>query len=115
MSADKEPAVVDLGRRLRADPAGDGPIWTLASDDLNVNLLRFDAGRGVAEHVNDEVDVLIVVVAGEGAITLEGDTTPLRTGQVCLVPKGMRRAITSAGGSFAYLTCHRRRGLLWPQ
>jgi mannose-6-phosphate isomerase-like protein (cupin superfamily) len=109
------PAVVDLARLLADTGASDGPLWTLASEDLNVNLLRFADGRGVPEHVNDEVDVLLVGVAGEGAIEVDGRALLLRAGQVCLVPKGSRRAIASVGGPFAYLSCHRRRGLLWPQ
>jgi len=43
-----------------AAPAGDrvGVIWALdTSSDLNANLVRFGAGRGVEEHVNDEVEV----------------------------------------------------------
>ena len=34
-----------------------GAIWTRQSEDLNVNLLVFASGEGVAEHVNAEVDV----------------------------------------------------------
>ncbi len=107
------PTVVDLARFLAE--AGDGPLWTLASEDLNVNLVRFDGGRGVPEHVNAEVDVLLVGVAGEGAVEVDGRAMLLRAGQVCLLPKGTRRAIASTGEAFAYLTCHRRRGLLWPR
>ena len=93
---------------------GPGPVWTRSSSDLNVNLLSFDRGQGVPAHVNDEVDVLLVVVAGEGVIVTDGATHTLRTGQVCLIPKGAERGIRSAGGPFAYLTCHRRRGGLMP-
>jgi hypothetical protein len=40
-----------------------GVIWTLLeSDDLNANLVRFEAGGGVGEHINDEVDVIFVGV-----------------------------------------------------
>ena len=49
--------------------AGDrvGVIWTLErSGDLNANLVCFGAGGGVGEHVNEEVDVLFLGVAGSG-------------------------------------------------
>jgi quercetin dioxygenase-like cupin family protein len=94
--------------------SGPGPVWTRSSADLNVNLLSFDQGQGVPAHVNDEVDVLLVVVAGEGVLELSDTPRPLRAGQVCLIPKGVTRAIRSAGGPFAYLTCHRRRAGLMP-
>jgi hypothetical protein len=50
-----------------AATAGDraGVIWTLdASSDLNANLVRFGTAQGVGEHVNDEVEVIVVGVSG---------------------------------------------------
>ena len=108
------PAITTLTEVLAAS-SGPGPVWTRSSIDLNVNLLAFDAGQGVPRHVNDEVDVLIVVVAGMGVLELDGIAHPVAAGQVCLVPKGVARALGSVGGPFAYLTCHRRRGGLWPE
>ncbi len=108
------PAITTLTEVLAAS-RGPGPVWTRSSLDLNVNVLAFDAGQGVPAHVNDEVDVLIVIVAGTGVLEFGGTTHPVTAGQVCLVPKGVARALRSDGGPFAYLTCHRRRGGLWPE
>jgi mannose-6-phosphate isomerase-like protein (cupin superfamily) len=108
------PAIVDLPAQLRADAGSDGPAWSLTSMDLNVNLVRFDGGRGVPEHVNAEVDVLILAIEGAGQVVIDGGVYELRASQACLIPKGALRSIRSAGGPFAYLTCHRRRGGLWP-
>src|SRR5687768_246503 len=47
-----------------------GPAWRLTDADLNANLLVFDAGQGIAAHVNHAVDVLIVGVAGSGTLTI---------------------------------------------
>lgn len=110
---DRPPPPVDLAALLAA-AAGPGPAWSLETDDLDVNLLRFDGGAGVPEHVNTEVDVFGVVVAGEGVLEVDGAAFPLLPGRAFLVSKGARRAIRSAGGPFAYVTCHRRRGRLWP-
>ena len=93
---------------------GPGPVWTHTSTDLNVNLISFDEGGGVPAHVNGEVDVLIVGVAGTGVVEVDGVPRPLSAGQVLVIPKGVSRALRSAGGPFAYLTCHRRRGGLMP-
>src|SRR5215212_10815350 len=58
-----------------------GVIWTLeGSSDLNANLVRFETGRGVGEHVNDEVDVLIVGVSGSGFVGVDGDEHPVSSG-----------------------------------
>jgi quercetin dioxygenase-like cupin family protein len=109
----EEPTSVDL-LGLLASATGPGPVWSRSSDDLNVNLLHFEAGQGVPNHRNDEVDVLIVGIAGEGILEIAGVPRPLRAGTACIVPKGVMRSIRCERGSCAYLSCHRRRAGLWP-
>ncbi len=102
---------------MSAQAASDGdigPVWSLSSPDLNVNLLRFSAGDGVAPHVNAEVDVIGLVVAGEGVLALNGHEEPLRAGMLFFVPKGAERAIRATSAELVYLTCHRRRTGLMP-
>ncbi len=91
-----------------------GAVWSLASADLNLNVLHFGAGDGVAAHVNNEVDVIGLVIAGEGTLDLDGRQERLLPGRLFFVPKGARRAITSRSSDFAYLSCHRRRAGLMP-
>jgi quercetin dioxygenase-like cupin family protein len=93
---------------------GSGPAWSHAGDELNVNLIVLVGTAGVAEHVNAEVEVLLVGVEGAGTVTVDGTPYPLRPGQALVVPRGARRAIAPNGARFAYLTCHRRRAGLWP-
>ena len=95
--------------------AGDrvGVIWTLEkSGDLNTNLVRFDAGGGVGEHVNEEVDVLFVGMAGSGSVRVSGEEHVLSAGALVFVPRGVRRSTSASTDGFAYLTVHRRRGPL---
>ena len=106
--------VIDLGALARAAGTA-GAVWTHQSEDLNVNLLVFPAGEGVATHVNTDVDVLLVGVAGEGVVEIEGTRRLLRAGQALVIPKGASRATQSSSGLFAYLSCHRRRAGLWPK
>src|SRR5918997_294220 len=101
--------IVELAALGRAATAP-GAAWTHQSEDLNVNLLVFASGEGVAEHVNTEVDVLLIGVAGAGAVIVDGARQILRAGQALLVPKGTNRGIRSVSDSFTYLTCHCRRG-----
>ncbi|HLL99148.1 MAG TPA: cupin domain-containing protein [Rubrobacteraceae bacterium] len=95
-------------------PSGDrGAIWALeGSGDLNANLVRFDAGGGVGEHVNEEVDVLFVGVAGAGTVRVDGEEHPLSERTLVFAPKGSRRSTSAYSDGFAYLTVHRRRGPL---
>jgi quercetin dioxygenase-like cupin family protein len=89
----------------------EGAIWTLeGSGDLNANLVRFEAGGGVGEHVNEEVDVLFVGVAGSGSVRVDGEEHPLSPGSAVFVPKGAARSTEALSDGLAYLTVHRRRG-----
>jgi quercetin dioxygenase-like cupin family protein len=98
-----------------AAPAGDrvGVIWALdTSSDLNANLVRFGAGQGVEEHVNDEVEVIVLGVSGSGIVAVDREEHYLSAGILVFIPKGARRSTVSASEDFAYLTVHRRRGPL---
>lgn len=92
----------------------DGPAWSQATDDLNVNLVVLRAGHSIAEHINSEVDVLLVGIEGGGRVTIDGHASELSAGQLVIVPKGSARSISPHGARFAYLTCHKRRAGLWP-
>jgi quercetin dioxygenase-like cupin family protein len=102
--------VADLPALAEGDVPPAGVRWRLdAGGDLNANLVSFPAGEGVGEHVNDELDVLMVGVAGAGAVIVDGAAHELRPGAAILVPRGARRATRAGSGRFSYLTVHRRR------
>ena len=94
--------------------SGSGPAWTLASDDLNVNLIVLRHGASVPEHVNDALDVLLIGIEGDGSVTIDDRSFIFGAGRAILVPKGARRSVRSTSLRLAYVTCHRRRGGLWP-
>jgi mannose-6-phosphate isomerase-like protein (cupin superfamily) len=91
------------------EPQGRGPLWGTATADLNATLLAWSAGHVVAEHVNAERDVLLVVLAGSGAIELEGETVAVEAHDALVLPKGSRRRIVAGDGGIRYLTTHLRR------
>jgi quercetin dioxygenase-like cupin family protein len=91
-----------------------GAVWSHQSEELNVNLLVFAGGEGVAEHVNTEVDVLLVGISGEGVVDVDDTPHSLRAGHALVISKGTRRGTRGLSDSFAYLSCHRRRAGLWP-
>jgi len=46
-----------------------GVTWTPdANTDLNANLVRFGTGHGVEEHINDEVEVIVLGVSDRGSL-----------------------------------------------
>jgi quercetin dioxygenase-like cupin family protein len=91
-----------------------GAAWSHQSQDLDVNLVVFANGDGVEAHVNAEVDVLVVGIAGDGIVEIDGTFRPFRAGQAIVIPRGARRGFRGASDRFAYLSCHRRRVGLWP-
>jgi mannose-6-phosphate isomerase-like protein (cupin superfamily) len=105
--------MTDLTALLRS-AAGDGVHWTLETPgDLNVNLVHLDGGHVVGEHANDEVDVVIVVLAGRGRLTIDGHGTDLTAHVVANVPRKSRRSLRAADDEgLDYLSIHRRRGPL---
>jgi mannose-6-phosphate isomerase-like protein (cupin superfamily) len=112
-----EPAATTLRTDLEAVAASakgrEGVVWALdASDDLNANLVRFGAGRGVGEHVNDEVDVVFVGVSGAGFVEVDGQAYALKARELVFVPKGAKRSTRGVSQNFAYLTIHGPRGPL---
>ena len=103
--------VVDLGTTRTGDAGG--AIWSLPhGGDLDANLVRLAPGAGIEEHVNDELDVLLVVQAGSGELEVDGVVSGLHGDVLALVPQGSRRSITAGPAGLTYLTVHRRRGPL---
>jgi len=100
----------DLAALAGADGPRAGVRWSLGgAGDLNANLVAFPPGEGVGEHVNAERDVLIVGVAGDGEVVVDGQAHRVTPGTAILVPRGARRATRAGRGRFSYLTVHRRR------
>jgi mannose-6-phosphate isomerase-like protein (cupin superfamily) len=107
VSSDPAEGPVDLTGRT-----GTGPVWGMAAEDLNATLLSWPGGHTVAEHVNAELDVLMVVLEGSATVTVGGREHALRSQQALLVPKGEQRSIRAGADGVRYLTVHRRRGPL---
>jgi quercetin dioxygenase-like cupin family protein len=91
---------------------GTGPVWGMASNDLNATLLAWLPGHDVAEHTNAELDVLLVVLEGSGVVTVDREERALAPGHLLLLERGSLRAIRSGPEGLRYLSVHRRRGPL---
>jgi len=84
----------------------------MASADLNATLLAWPPGHEVAEHLNGELDMLVIVLDGSGSAIIDGELHDLAAGSAILIPRGTRRRITSGDEGVRYLSVHRRRGPL---
>ena len=90
-------------------PPVTGPVWGAESEELNATILEWGAGHATPEHVNDDRDVLVVVLAGSADVAIGDRTETLRGGEAVIVPKGERRRITAGSAGVRYLSGHRRR------
>lgn len=89
---------------------GGGAVWSLPhGGDLDANVVRVAAGDSIDEHVNDDVDVLVVVWTGAGDLTAGDQSITLEPGVVVSIPRGRARAVYAGSSDLVYLSVHRRR------
>ncbi|HLI52496.1 MAG TPA: cupin domain-containing protein [Thermomicrobiaceae bacterium] len=107
--------LIDLAAARLAELSGSGPVLSRETEDLDVNVVRLPAGRSIEEHINREVDVVMVALAGSGLVTVADQEFVLSPQRLLIIPKGSRRSIRSTGDdALVYLSLHRRRARLWP-
>ena len=86
-----------------------GAVWAPPADgDLNANVVVIAPGESIASHVNREVDVLFVVLAGGGVAHVDGETYRLAPRTLVLVPKGSVRDLQADAETS--LVFHETRG-----
>ncbi|MGW6984752.1 hypothetical protein ACWGE1_35765 [Streptomyces sp. NPDC054932] len=102
-------AVAELVAAAADDQSG--ALWRLRGADrqLDANLVRLLPGAEVALHTEAEVDVLLVVVAGGGSLTMDGGELEVGPGSLALLPRGAPRGLLAGPDGLAFLTAHRRR------
>lgn len=88
---------------------GTGPVWGMASRDLNATLLAWPAGHEVAEHTNADLDVFLIVLEGDGLAAVDEAQHALSPGDALLIEKGRSRAIRAGAEGIRYLSIHSRR------
>lgn len=111
---DAEPQLLcDAGALADAPPLPAGVLWKLAESgrQLDANVVRLAPGDRVDSHREPDLDVLLLVVRGDGVLGKGAADTPepLAEGALFWLPHGSTRSITAGGRGLTYLTVHRRR------
>jgi quercetin dioxygenase-like cupin family protein len=103
--ADVHQLVVDDGR------VAAGARWTLSESgrQLDANLIHLPAGQRVDTHTEPDLDVVLIVVAGDGTVGTPDGPQSLADGNLVWLPHGSTRDITAGTDGLSYLTVHRRR------
>ena len=97
---------VDIAAALAAD--GPRVRWS-TENQLQANLVQLEPDAVVDKHVERELDLLLVVVAGNGRMVADGLDQRVTAPSVVVLPAGTRRTITAGPQGLAYVTAHRRR------
>lgn len=87
-------------------------MWGCDTGDLNGTYLVLSEGERTPLHVNDAVDVIMVVLSGTGVLTVNGVEHELNAGSVAVMRRGDARGLLATSGPFSYLNVHRRRVLM---
>ncbi|MEW2284043.1 hypothetical protein [Streptomyces sp. NPDC047841] len=109
-----EPRVLCDTRALAdAPPAPAGVLWKLAESgrQLDANVVRLAPGGRITAHTETQLDVLVLVVAGDGTLGNGSSQAveALSEGALVWLPHGAARSITAGESGLTYLTVHGRR------
>jgi quercetin dioxygenase-like cupin family protein len=92
-------------------PESRGALWKLAEPgrQLDANLVHLPPGQHVGTHAEPDLDVLLLVVAGDGILGTTGHALQLAKGTILWLPHGSSRSVAAGDDGMSYLTVHRRR------
>jgi uncharacterized protein (DUF2249 family) len=91
-----------------------GAAWSLQmrERDLDSNVIRLPPNGTIETHAGPDIDVLVHVISGTGALSTERDTLPLQAGAMLWLPRRSLRQFTAGPHGLSYLTVHQRRRAL---
>ncbi|MCQ4084450.1 hypothetical protein NGB36_28710 [Streptomyces sp. RB6PN25] len=101
----------DVNALAAVDPVPAGALWRLAESgrQLDANLVRIRPDERIDTHTEPDLDVLLLVIAGDGTLGTTNDPQPLTVGSLAWLPHGSTRSLTAGKDGICYLTVHRRR------
>ena len=101
----------DFEALTRVLPESRGALWKLAEPgrQLDANLVHLPPGQHVGTHAEPDLDVLLLVVAGDGILGTTGHALQLAKGAIVWLPYGSSRSVAAGDDGMSYLTVHQRR------
>lgn len=112
MTTPEVPRVLcDTGELLSRVTTDAGALWRLAEPgrQLDANVVRLPPGQRVDTHAEADLDVLLLVLSGDGSLGTAEGTTQLAAGTLLWLPHASSRSLTAGEDGLCYLTAHRRR------
>ncbi len=85
---DREPYALFSGVGLKA----------IAGDQVFLGHVTYAAGTTVARHSHEHTEQVMLILDGSVSMTIGAETRELRTGDVCVVNRGVEHELHSADG-----------------
>jgi quercetin dioxygenase-like cupin family protein len=88
-----------------------GALWKLSEPgrQLDANVVHLEPGRHIGTHIEPDLDVILLVLAGHGSLGTERGPQELTAGNLLWLPHGSSRSLTAGTEGLRCLTVHRRR------
>ncbi|MDN0197904.1 hypothetical protein [Streptomyces sp. S.PNR 29] len=88
-----------------------GALWRLAEPgrQLDSNVVRIPPGGSIGIHTEPDLDVLLLVLQGDGTLERVDGPQPVREGKLAWLPHGSTRGLQAGAHGMTYLTVHPRR------
>lgn len=101
----------DLDEMTGGDSDTTGIRWRLAESgrQLDANVMRLSAEQSIDTHTEPDLDVLLLIVAGDGVIEAPSASYEASRGMLVWLPHGCTRSIIAGPEGLSYLTVHQRR------
>jgi quercetin dioxygenase-like cupin family protein len=112
MTTPEVPRVLcDTGELIARATAEAGALWRLGEPgrQLDANVVRLPPGQRVDTHAEPDLDVLLLVLSGDGALGTADGTMRLAEGTLLWLPHTSSRSLAAGEDGLCYLTVHRRR------
>jgi mannose-6-phosphate isomerase-like protein (cupin superfamily) len=69
----------------------------LTTELTQIVVMSIQPGEDIGEETHDGIDQILSFVEGQGAAMIEGETSPVKTGSVVVVPAGTRHNFVNTG------------------
>ena len=110
LAATSLPRVLADTRQFAADgeaPDAAGAVWKLGmrQRDLDSNVIRLQPGATIDSHVGPDLDVIVLVLSGDGQVGTELGPVDLRAGALAWLPRRSRRQISAGAQGLTSSPC----------
>ncbi len=88
-----------------------GAVWRATAEprELDANIIHLPAGDRLAAPTGADLDVLLVVLEGDGQLETADGPVAIRANSLVWVPRGTPRRVTAGPEGLSYFSVHRKR------